>query len=121
MPANALARRSCATAKPTAAERNASKPRRVTAARSSVTGLPPGLSAAEFAIDSTRVASTGSAPSTRTTRSALAPSSDSTFCTRNATSGKLGSSIVLEDSSVASSRTNSNASMLASRCMDGCD
>jgi hypothetical protein len=51
------------------AARSASKPRRVTALRSSVTCLPPGLSAAEFAIDSTRVASIGSAPMTRTTRS----------------------------------------------------
>ncbi len=103
-------------AKLTVAARNASNPRRVTAVRSSVICLPPGLRAAELAIDSTRVASIGSAPITRTTRSLLEFSSDSAFCTRLATSGKLGSSMVLADSSSDRSRTNSKAAVLASRC-----
>ncbi len=93
-----------------AALRTMLKPMRFTAVRRSVTALPLKFRAAELASCSEPAASAGSEPTTRTTLSGVTVSSASTWRTRMAMSGKLGSSTLPVDSSAASAWTNANAS-----------
>src|SRR5215510_8196590 len=83
---------------------------RLMAVRRSVIALPPRLKAAEFAILSSRAASAGSEPITRTTWSVVVFSSASTLRTRIATSGNDGSSTLPFESSAARPCTNTKAS-----------
>ncbi len=101
---------SCDIAKAMAALRTMLKPMRAMAVRSSVMALPLKFSAAEFAICSTRAASAGSLPMTRTILSGVTLSSARTLRTRMAMSGKLGSSTLPLDSSAASACTKAKAS-----------
>src|SRR5882757_4305129 len=108
-PFNSGASRSCRTAKAIVAERTVSNPTRDTALRKSVTRAPAGFRAAELAMRTIWEASTGSLPSTLTTRLLSAFSSPSTFCTRMTMCGKPGNSILPPDSSDASACTKVNA------------
>jgi len=75
------------------------RPMRCTALRMSVTAVPVRFTATELAICSNRAASVGSAPTMRTTMSSVTASSDRTFRTLIAMSGKLGNSTLPELSS----------------------
>src|SRR5713101_4864181 len=84
---------------------------RLIAVRRSVTGRPLRLSDAEFEIRSSRAASAGSDPTTRTTCSTEDFWSDNTRLTRTAISGKEGRSTLPTDNSAARVRTKSNAAV----------
>src|SRR6267378_2219741 len=101
-------------AKAIVAERTVSSPTRATAALRSMTLAPPGFRAAEFAIRTSCVASTGSLPMTRTMRAASEDSSANTFCTRITMCGNPGSSTLPPESSAASACTKVKATLLSS-------
>src|SRR6266851_3984924 len=84
---------------------------RLIAVRRSVTARPLRLSDAEFEIRSSRAASAGSDPTTRTTCSTEDFGSDKTRLTRTAISGKEGRSTLPTDNSAARVRTKSNAAV----------
>src|SRR5580698_1174209 len=90
---------------------------RLIAVRRSVTARPLRLSEAELAIRSRRAANAGSEPTTRTTWSTDDLGSESTRLTRTAISGNEGRSTLPLDSSAASLRTKSKAT-LGSACND---
>jgi hypothetical protein len=99
-------------AKLSAAERTMLKPTRATAMRRSAIFLPDVLSAAEFAMLRSLLASTGSEPSTLTTVSLLTFSSASARCILSTMSGTDGRSTLPDDSSCASAFTKPNTTVL---------
>src|ERR1700722_8016322 len=100
---------SCAIAKLMAALRTRLNPMRATAVRRSVCSLPLAFSARELEMRNSCAASAGSELMTRTTCSVGTISSESTWRTRRAMSGKLGSSTLPLLSSAARSRTKTKA------------
>ena len=94
------------------------KPTRATAVRRSAILRSEGLSAAEFAMFMSLAASTGSEPTTSTTVSLLALSSESARCRRTTTSGTDGRSTCPCDNSFASAFTKPKVTVFGKRAAD---